>query len=830
MKTIKQSDQESSNMDFYKSLIKKLVKRWYFFVFSIIASVSIGYFVFKSSPPVYRNSIMLLMAEDEGRGRQTGEFIQIGMFDTQSNLEDELGILSSFPVINKTLRELNLNVSYFLKEGLYIKEIYKKSPFTVLIDLEYPQPVNLMFEVEIISNEKFRLKAKQEGEFPLYDYKKNERTGSIINPDFKKEFTFGKDIEFKNINFKVILNGNYGPDAFNNKKFYFQFNNIEQITYQYKSALTISKVNNQSSLVNLEIKGGNSELVTDFLNKLAEVYLTRNLDKKNRIASKTIEFIDKQISGVADSLNFTASQLKDFRTTHKVMDISFLSQNVYQQLIELENQKASIALKKDYYDYIKTYFENNKSLTDLLAPSSMGVEDPQLVSLINQLTDLNAQRSGFIENNNMLHPDLPNINAKINNLKKTILENINYIVSQSDITEGDINLRINVLEKQLNRLPSTEKELINIERKFHLNDAIYTFLLQKRSEAEIARASNSPDYEIIDPAKLSSSKQVAPKKKMIYFSSFFLGLMIPIGLVMLLSVFNNTLEDKRDIEGASNFPIIESIATNDKRSMIPTIDYPTSLISESFRSARTSLQFFQKDKKLQKLLVTSSVSGDGKSFVAINLAAVFSFYGKRTLLLEYDLRNPKLSEYLELEAKKGLSSYLIGDAKFEDIIHKTNIKNLDVIATGKVPPNPVELIASDNTKNLFSLLENNYDYIIIDTPPLGIVTDSYLLMDYADANMYVARLNHTNKKIFSAMIKDIEQKEISNFGIIINDDNEQAQSVYYEKDNEASYFVKKYRKLRDLIKSKSDDDNPSFFAKNIRKLKVKIKSNSKTSV
>ena len=829
MKTTKHSEQESSNSDFYKSLLKKLIKKWYFFIISIFISLTLGYFVIKSSSPVYSNSLMMLMAEDQSRQRQNaGEFIQIGMFNTRSNIEDELGILRSYPVINKTIKELNLSVTYFIKEGLYIREIYKDSPFTVLIDVDAFLPLNLKFEVGIISNEEFILKVKTEdNEYPLYNYKKKERIGLIRDLNFNQKFSFGKNIEYRNIKFKVLLNKNFAKESFEDKRFYFRFNDLQQMTYEYQGALSINRVSGQSSLVGLEIKGGNYQLVTDFLNKLAEVYLSRNLGKKNRIASKTIEFIDKQISGIADSLNYTASQLQQFRTTNKVMDINFLSQNVYQQLILLENQKAGIALKKDYYDYIKTYFENNKSLTDLLAPSSMGVEDPQLISLINQLTQLNADRSNILENNNPLNPDLPNINAKINNLKRTILENINYIVRQSDITESDINLRISELEKQVNKLPSTEKELINIERKFQLNDAIYTFLLQKRSEAEIARASNSPDYEVIDPAKLSIAEPVAPKKKMILFSAFFLGLMLPIGLILLLSTFNNTLEDKRDIESVSNFPIIESIAKNDKKSMIPTIDYPTSLISESFRSARTSLQFFQKDKKLQKLLVTSSVSGDGKSFVAINLATVFSLYGKRTLLLEYDLRNPKLSEYLDLEKKKGLSSYLVGDAKFEDIIHKIDIKNLDVIATGEIPPNPVELIASDNTNKLFELLEKKYDYIIIDTPPVGIVTDSYLLMDFVDTNMYVARLNHTNKKIFSAMIRDIEQKEISNIGIIINDDDEQSQSIYYEKDSEASYLLKKLRKLRDLSRIKPSNNSPSFLTNQLKRIKQFIKSKRK---
>jgi capsular exopolysaccharide synthesis family protein len=240
---------------------------------------------------------------------------------------------------------------------------------------------------------------------------------------------------------------------------------------------------------------------------------------------------------------------------------------------------------------------------------------------------------------------------------------------------------------------------------------------------------------------------------------------------------------------------------------MPILDYPKSLIAESFRSARTSMQFFQKGKPKQKILITSSMSGDGKSFIAINLAAAYSYYGKRTLLLEFDLRNPKLADYFDLQKTKSLSSYLINDARLEDIIQKTNVKNLDVICAGEIPPNPVELIASDNTRNLLEILQNIYDYIIIDTPPIGVVTDSYLLMDYSDANLFVVRLNYTNKRFFISLIKDLQQKEIPNIGLLVNDDVEKTSSVYYS-DNvvKVPYLKAKFNTLIDLMGFKKKED------------------------
>ncbi len=803
-KNIRPIEQDSSNIDFYKSLLKKLLKKWYLFVISLVASLSIGHFIFKSSAPQYKNNLMMLFSENNRNPQMSaGEMVQFGLFDIQSNIEDELGVLRSFPVINRTLKELNLIASYYIEEGLVTREIYKNTPFIVIIDPEYSQPVDLMFELKLVSNERYQLTAKSKDPIYLVNFGKNEIVGTIPEINFMQEFAFGEDIILKGIKFKILLNGNYTPASFEGKKLFFKFNNLERLTYAYQGALSVERISPQSSLVNLEIKGGSPILVTDFLNKLAEVYLDQNLAKKNRVATRTIKFIDNQIAEIADSLGYTAKQLKDFRTTHNVMDINYLSQSVSEQMRDLENQRAVLLVKSKYYDYIKEYFENNNDLTDLLAPSAMGVDDPQLTSLINQLTELNSQRSYYLDNNSTKNPQVPLLNAQINNLKKTILENIDYIVNTSQITINDINNRIAKLNQEVNNLPTIEKELINIQREFQLNDAIYTFLLTKRSESQIARASNSPDYEIVDPSKLSSSMQVSPKKQMIYISAFFLGLMIPIGLVMLLSAFDDSINDKRDVEKLANYPILGTIARNEKRSMLPIIEYPKSMIAESFRSVRTSLQFFHKGQPKKKVLVTSSMSGDGKTFIAMNLASAFSHFGKKTLLLEFDLRNPKIAEYLHINGEKGLSSYLINDARLEEIIQKTDIKNLDVIPTGQIPPNPVELIASDNTKHLIEILESIYDYIVIDTPPIGVVTDSFLIMDHSDANIFTVRLNYTNKKLYSSLVRDLEQKEIPNIAVIINDDEEKARSVYYDdQGSKLSYIGKKINTLKSLIKLK----------------------------
>ena len=806
MKAIKPIEQES-NLDFYKGLVKRIIKNWYFFVISFVIFIGFGHYIVKSSSRLFDNELLMLIQQyNPMRDQNSGNLELIQMFNLQSTIEDELGIVKSFPVVFEAIKQLNLSVSYYIGDGLINAEIYNDSPFAVSFDPNSNLPVDVEFEIKNLTTENFTIEAFAEGEIYFYNFLNDTITGFTNKIRISQKCNVGQEVKIGNGHFKILLNPNFKSDKYAGQKFVFKFNNLKKMTYHYQAYLIVERISAESSLVMLSFKAGNPKLVTDFLNTLSRVFLNRNLDKKNKIADKTIAFIDRQITGIADTLGLTADQLKDFRVRNDVMDINYMSQSLYQQMVTLKTQKDELMVASKYYDYIKEYFENNKDLTDLLAPSAMGVEDLQLQSLITQLTDKNKLRSFQLDSKSPNNPTIPVLNAEINNLKTLILENIEYIVATSNITINDINNRIAQLNSQVKNLPGIEKELTNIEREFHVNDAIYTYLLSTRAEAEVARASNSPDYEVVDPAKLSSSKMVAPKMNMIYLSSFFLGIMAPVGIIMLISFFKNSIDDKHELEKISHFPIIGTIARNEKKSLLPMLDYPKSLISESFRSARTSMQFFQKGKPKQRILVTSSMSGDGKSFIAMNLGASYSNYGKRTLLLEFDLRNPKLDEYFGLQKTKGLSSYLINDARLEDIILKTSIKNLDIICAGEIPPNPLELIASENTRNLIEILQNIYDFIIIDTPPIGVVTDSYLLMEFSDANLFVVRLNYTNKRFFTSLIKDIEQKEIPNIGIIVNEDAERTSSVYYS-DNivKISYFRSKFNTLKSLLGIKQKD-------------------------
>jgi tyrosine-protein kinase Etk/Wzc len=293
---------------------------------------------------------------------------------------------------------------------------------------------------------------------------------------------------------------------------YFHLNNINTLTLQYQNSISTETTSETSTLIRITLSGNNMQRITDFLNNLTSAYLGKSLDKKNKTALSTIDFIDTQISDIADSLNFVESTLKNFRTSQGVMDLNFQGQQVFEQLNKLENEKAIIDVQKKYYQYLSTYLENNTEFTDIAAPSSMNVVDPLLSTLVTQLMNLNAERVSLMNNNaNKQNLYLNDINIRIENVKKTIRETVKNTLNTLNISLNEINYRMNKASGEISQMPKTELQLRGIERKFKLNDAIYTFLLQKRSEAQIARASSMPDYEVIDPAVLAMARQTSPK-------------------------------------------------------------------------------------------------------------------------------------------------------------------------------------------------------------------------------------------------------------------------------------------------------------------------------
>ncbi|GAB1404975.1 tyrosine-protein kinase domain-containing protein [Lentimicrobium sp.] len=783
----------------YKDLIFKMWRYKWWFVLTTIVFVGGAYLFNKLSTARYRNQTTLLLKESERNNFLSSQNVMqgFGLFSNNDNIENELGILTSYSLINEVVNKLNMEIAFFKEEyrfGGIIKkdflletqEEYLYQPLRISINKSIPQAIDVKIYYTILNENEFMLEAIGK-EVLIYDYLTDEVISVEDNFHFKGKYKFGETVNEKFFNVTIHLNEEVNKGTpMEGGRHYFTLNSPSFLTLKAIENIKAYQPSITSSLVIITMSGDNRIKITDFLNALSSTYLDNNLEKKNKIAINTVKFIDSQISDVADSLNFAESKLQNFRTSNRVTDLGYQGQQSLERLSRIEGERAMLTMQKKYYDYIRDYFSQNTDLSDLIAPSSMNVQDPLLNQLITQLITLNSERNNLLNQGNVKNLRLGPIEVQIANLKQTIMENIKSNAATTEIALQDLNNRSARISSEMSRLPSTERQLFGIERTFKLNDAIYTFLMQKRSEAQIASASNTPDYEVVDPARLITAYKIFPKSNLTLTIGLMLGLIIPFIVIVLKDFLNTRIVNKKEVTQLTNFPILGHVFHNDTKDKIVISENVNSPLSETFRSLRTNLQFYAKDKDKQFFLVTSSYSGEGKSFISQNLALVYALFGKKTLLVGFDLRRPKLYHEFNLSNNKGITSYLIGQASLDEIIQHTSNVNLDFISAGPIPPNPLELIASDATKTMINALKERYEYIIIDSPPIGVVSDAFLLTEFADVNIYIVRQGYTNKDAFANNIKQMQHKNIKHVSIVINDVT--PQDMRYDYGYDYSYY------------------------------------------
>ncbi len=579
-----------------------------------------------------------------------------------------------------------------------------------------------------------------------------------MNDHFSK-----RNLKFK-VNFKSPLN--YTTDT----EYYFIINNLNSLAETYREKLTIKPVGLESNLVEVTLKTTNAEMGIAFLNTLLEVYRTNELIKKNDLGFKTIKFIDDQLGGVSNELRQVESSLESFRARNNILDINTTAENLTKNLDKLESDKSVLEQKLKYYRYIATSLDKDANLQNIGATSTFGFEDPLLNNLLMELARLNQERTGLNYSAKEGNPVAEVLELKITGVKRTLVENVNNFIRASAQALADLNNKIYEVRRVEQGLPRSERELVNIKRQFDFNDNVYNYLLEKRAEAGIAIASNTVEKTIVDRAKQIGYGPIAPNKKIILGATFLVSLIFSVGLIVFKDVLNDNIITIQDVEKHSNIPFIGIISHGSKRELSSSIVAQTkSAVGESFRSLRVNLQYLTLGKESNVIGVTSSVESEGKTFCSANLAVAMTQAGKRVVVIDSDLRRPKVATYFRLKNDKGLSSYLIGSSQLKEIITPTTIKGLDVITSGPIPPNPLDLIGLEKMEELITTLKQTYNTIIIDSPPIGFVSEYIILMKYTTANIYVVRSNYTNRYLLHKINRLYEEKKIKNVSILLND-------------------------------------------------------------
>ena len=789
MSTQNEAGSEAFNI---KEFILTVLSYKYFYIASFAICITVAFLINKFSPTVYEVSSIIGPVEDK-RSTLLGSsdlFGGLGSFVESRNLENDINSLTSFSLISTTLNKLNLEVGYFSEKKNIIEQkhqIYPESYFIVKIDKSHVQPISARFYIDIIDANTFRLTSSEE-EVDLYNYIDNNIVSEKNVLKIDTVCKFNETITNKNYKFSVSLNRNlFVPNLKNENRLYFEFYHLDLLTQSYLEKLKIEPASIKSSLINVHFQGENINLTIDFLNNYLQTYLDNDLSKKNKIALNTINFIDSQISEISDSLLISESQLKDYKSANQVTDLSYQGQKALEQMTLVETEKSTLQVQERYYNYILDYFNKNQDVASLAPPSAANVSDPIMNTLILDLLSLNAEKSNILSNNAEKNLFLGQLENKIKLQKQAIIENVTNSLNTLNLTQNELDYRSQKLSSEISRLPRTELNMVSMQRKFNLSDAIYTFLLQKRSEAAITMASNIPDYEILEPARDISKVVISPKQMFNWMIAAFLALMIPTAFIILKSFFNEKITHIYDAERLLNRPVLSVIYSNSYKTESVVNEYPGSSIAESFRNLRSSLFLRFKSAPLKVIAITSSQPQDGKSFIAFNLAASIASVGYKTLIIDCDLRRPTLHTKFKMDNSVGLSTYMISNSSEAAIIKKTSIDNLSFIPSGPVLPNSAELIESGALNELIDSLKNKYDYIIIDTTPAGLVADASLIMKYANLNLLICRNNYTRKDVFKDVLNMLHTNRIENFDVIFNDLNLKESRYghfnnYYQKD------------------------------------------------
>ncbi|MBP7509101.1 MAG: polysaccharide biosynthesis tyrosine autokinase [Prolixibacteraceae bacterium] len=757
------------------AILKLLIKNWYWFIICTGIGLYLARFYIGHTLPVYETTATLLINDSENRSMvDNTELLQgLGLPGGMQNIENQMMILRSRDLTERTLEELPFEIEYYIKTFRNKLPVYPDAPVRIISETQNPLPKNIEFLITYINDSSFNLTTDSKS------YKIN------------KTSSFGELIEMENGAFSIECRDQEWFVKNRELQLCFIIHDINRLVRGYANRINVELVSRGASILRISLNGTNPAKDADFINKHLEGFQRISLDTKNTEADRRIQFIDNQLNWITDTLSTTENKLQQFRSAYQVMDLSAQGQSIIEQVNLLENEKARLNLEANYYDYLADYLQKEASDEMPMVPITMGITDPGLTRLVEELATSQSQLSttGAGE----LNPLQRNLQQRVRSTKDALSETLNGLRRANSLARSENQQRINRINAQASALPVTERQLLGIERKFKLNDELYTFLLQTRAEQQMQKSSNRADSQIIDKANERFSSRISPDPMKANFAGLFAGFAIPFLIILSNYVFSRKLKDE-DIKRITDMPVVGNIPHNESKINTVVFDNPSSSIAEAFRILRSRMQFLTKEALSSVILVTSSMPEDGKTFIAINLASVYSMLDKKTVLIGFDLRKPKIFQDFKLSNEKGVTTWLIGKDRLEDIIQKTHYDNLSVISAGPVPPNPSELTALDKTKELISLLKKEYEYIIIDSSPVGVVSDTYHLASISDSCLLIVRPKKTLKDILQKTVYEIYESGTKSVSMVIND--LRSGSIYYGYGEKYGYINNDKQKKR----------------------------------
>jgi capsular exopolysaccharide synthesis family protein len=808
---------KQSSFDF-KGFLIKTISYWKWFVIGLIIAFSIAHQVNVRKQKIYGIETTIAVQEENNSFFTSNTSLVFNWGGTSDKVQMISTTLKSRSHNELVVDKLEFYIDYLKQTKYFLQDVYGEVPFEVVIDKKKNQLLDQFVKVKMVSKDSYVITIPfQSTTAEVIRYADNKQ--SVVNvaaQEFKMVYKIGEEVNLPFLNWTL----NLSAESWKNfqEEILIRFNSFDNTVSSFKG-IRVDLDEKAGSILKLSMEGTNKARMVEYLNTTVDVLIKRQLDNKNKFAENTINFIDETLVDMESQLKDSGNELKDFSKSNDVIDIEEGGLTYKNQLIEYDHKKDEVERKIAYLNSLKNYLKGSVDFSKLPAPTVAGIEEPNITTNVAKLIALSIQRSdlGYSIKGDIYYERIDN---EIQSVKKVLLENANSLRNALQYDLELANRKIQKIESEITKLPENKQEWLKLSRKYNLSDNIYNTFLQKRSEASIVKESNVSDIQFIDPAKDVGSGLLGPKTSVNYVLAFFVGLLVPLVLVFFIFFISNSIQNIEDISSLTQLPLIGIVGIKHSETNLSVFERPKSALSESFRAIRSSLQFLYKKQSIEgtkTLMLTSSVSGEGKTFCSINIATVFALSEKKTIILGLDLRKPKIFDDFNIQNDIGAVNYLIGQKKLEDVIQHTHIPYLDVITSGPIPPNPSELILGDSMREMMAQLKRDYDYIILDTPPVGLVSDAMELAQYCDVTLYIVRQNFTKKEMLTLLNNRTKRGELNNVSIIFNGYENKAKygvgygygygygysygygygSGYHEDDEPTDFFAKwKFRILK----------------------------------
>ena len=746
-------EENSKGIDFAK-VLQKIKAYWPLSLLGALIMTGLALLYLYKANPVYNVKAAVLIQDSEKKGSGKGNMLNslqdLGLLNGASNVNNEQMVITSYPLIEEVVTDLQLYLQFFTHEKIRKQPVYKD---------------DLPFKATITNFDLSRLSKKQKDDLN-YTLTWDNSGYNITSENQTWKGNWGTPLLMP-FGHLILQPNDLTKHSESEKSFYFTVQPIGAAANNYANALTTEIPNKQTSIINLQLRTTLPRQGTDMLNALISAYQASTVDDNNQLNDSTLTFINERLSVVGKELDSIEIKIQGFKQQNRLTDLPMQSQalidNMGKQDQELNAQLVQLSMVNSMMDYLVANRSNPRVI-----PASLVVNNPSIAAAIDNYNRLLTQKERLQLSATNDNPVIQNIDEQLGGLQKSIFSGLESIKLSLSTGISKMKQQNASLTGVMREVPAIERTFGDFTRQQNIKRELYLFLLQKREESLIAKSSTLSNSRVIAPARADYTP-VSPKRDLILFGALILGLLAPFGIDKIIHLFNNKIRTRADLEAKTSLPVIGEIGHKNESELIVVSHQSRSLVAEQLRVLRANIQFLFTQKEQKVIMVTSTVSGEGKTFISSNLATVFALTNKKVVLMELDLRKPKVMKGLDISATKGFTQYVIGKCEIEDIIIPSGInENLFVIPAGAIPPNPSELILHERTEALFTYLRTNFDFIVIDTTP-NIVSDAQLLGKYADATLFLVRLDYTLKEHIDMIQNLTKDEKLPRVNLVVND-------------------------------------------------------------